>query len=75
MTPDFAPVMGFTPLDNYYIDAGWGTYGFKATPACGKYMAQLVASGRLPDIIKPYRLDRFRDFSLVGEKGAASVGH
>ena len=75
MTPDFAPVMGLTPLDNYYIDAGWGTYGFKATPACGKYMAQLVASGRVPDIIKPYRLDRFRDFSLVGEKGAASVGH
>ena len=75
MTPDFAPVMGETPVENYYIDAGWGTWGFKATPVCGKRMAEVIATGRVPDLIQPFRLDRFRDFSLVGEKGAASVGH
>ncbi len=75
MTPDFAPVMGETPVENYYIDAGWGTWGFKATPVCGKRMAELIATGRVPDLIRTFRLDRFRDFSLVGEKGAASVGH
>lgn len=75
MTPDFAPIMGETPVARYYIDAGWGTYGFKATPACGKFMAQLAASGVVPGIIEPFRLARFRDFRLVGEKGAASVGH
>jgi sarcosine oxidase subunit beta len=75
MTPDFAPVMGETPVENYYIDSGWGTWGFKATPVCGKRMAEMVATGRVPEMIQPFRLDRFRDFSLVGEKGAASVGH
>jgi sarcosine oxidase subunit beta len=75
MTPDFSPVMGETPIDGYYIDAGWGTWGFKATPVSGKRMAETVATGRAPDLIRPFRLDRFRAFEQVGEKGAASVGH
>jgi sarcosine oxidase, subunit beta len=75
MTPDFSPVMGVTPIENYYIDSGWGTWGFKATPVCGKRMAECVATGRQPDLLKPFALDRFERFDLVGEKGAASVGH
>ena len=75
MTPDFSPIMGETPVENYYIDAGWGTWGFKATPVVGKRMAELIATGRVPDLIKPFRLSRFEEFKLVGEKGAASVGH
>ena len=75
MTPDFAPVMGLTPVENYYIDSGWGTWGFKATPVCGTSIAEMIATGRVPELIKEFRLDRFRDFSLMGEKGAASVGH
>jgi sarcosine oxidase subunit beta len=75
MTPDFSPVMGRTPLENYYIDSGWGTWGFKATPVCGFRMAECIATGRQPDLLKPFALDRFRTFDLVGEKGAASVGH
>ena len=75
MTPDFAPVMGLTPVENYYIDSGWGTWGFKATPVCGTTMAEMIATGRVPELIEEFRLDRFRDFSLLGEKGAASVGH
>lgn len=75
MTPDFAPVMGKTPIKNYYIDAGWGTWGFKATPVCGKRMAELVATDEVPQLLIPFDLARFKTFSLVGEKGAASVGH
>jgi sarcosine oxidase subunit beta len=75
MTPDFSPVMGLTPVENYYIDSGWGTWGFKATPVCGKRMAETVATGKVPDILEPVHLDRFVDFAQVGEKGAASVGH
>ena len=75
MTPDFSPIMGLTPLENHYIDAGWGTWGFKATPVAGKRMAELVATGEVPGLIEPFRLSRFREFKLVGEKGAASVGH
>ena len=75
MTPDFAPIMGVSPIKNHYLDAGWGTWGFKATPGCGTYMAKLVANGRVPDMIAPFALERFRRFDQFGERGAASVGH
>jgi sarcosine oxidase, subunit beta len=75
MTPDFSPVMGKTPVENYFIDSGWGTWGFKATPVCGKRMAETVATGEPPELLKPFRLERFYEFQQVGEKGAASVGH
>jgi sarcosine oxidase subunit beta len=75
ITPDFSPVMGLTPVTNYFIDAGWGTWGFKATPVCGKRMAETVATGTPPPLIAPFALERIYDFAQVGEKGAASVGH
>jgi len=75
MTPDFAPVMGETPLDGYYLDAGWGTWGFKATPVAGRRMAELIATGRVPALLQPFELTRFDRFRQLGEKGAASVGH
>ena len=75
MTPDFSPVMGKTPIENYFIDSGWGTWGFKATPVCGKRMAETVATGAPPALLQPFRLERFYEFEQVGEKGAASVGH
>lgn len=75
MTPDFAPIMGLTPIDGFYLDAGWGTWGFKATPVCGKTMAYTVANDRNHDLIQDFSLSRFVNHALVGEKGAASVGH
>ncbi|MGH8670923.1 MAG: FAD-dependent oxidoreductase [Burkholderiales bacterium] len=75
MTPDFAPIMGKTPIEGFYLDAGWGTWGFKATPIAGKTMAETLASDREPDLIRSFRLSRFAEYDLTGEKGAASVGH
>ena len=75
MTPDFSPVMGLTPVENYYIDAGWGTWGFKATPVSGTCMAQTIATGRPHPLCAPFALERFYRYAQVGEKGAASVGH
>lgn len=75
MTPDFAPIMGKTEIEGFYLDAGWGTWGFKATPVCGKTMAYTVASDRNHDLIADFSLSRFVNHALVGEKGAASVGH
>ena len=75
MPPDYSPLMGFTPVQGFVLDVGWGTYGFKASPICGKTMAELIASGRTPELIAPFRLSRFAERDLVGEKGAASVGH
>lgn len=75
MTPDFAPIMGLTPINGFYLDAGWGTWGFKATPVCGKTMAYTVANDHNHDLIQDFSLSRFVNHALVGEKGAASVGH
>ncbi|MEW6445793.1 MAG: FAD-dependent oxidoreductase [Pseudomonadota bacterium] len=75
MTPDFAPIMGLTAVEGFYLDAGWGTWGFKATPVCGKTMAYTIANDRPHELIGGFSLDRFRDYALTGEKGAASVGH
>jgi len=75
MTPDFSPIMGKTPIQGFYLDAGWGTWGFKATPVCGTTMAYTVANDAPHELIKPFRLSRFAEYDLVGEKGAASVGH
>lgn len=75
ITPDFAPIMGKTPVDGFYLDAGWGTWGFKATPISGKTMAETIARDMAPELIHSFRLSRFEDYELTGEKGAASVGH
>lgn len=75
MTPDFSPIMGTTPVDGFLVDVGWGTYGFKAGPVAGETMAELIATGKTPELIAPFDLARFADGRLVGEKGAAAVGH
>jgi sarcosine oxidase subunit beta len=75
MTPDYSPIMGGTEVDGFLVDIGWGTYGFKAGPVSGEQMALFVATGRTPELIRPFGLDRFARGALVGEKGAASVGH
>ena len=75
MTPDYSPIMGITPVDGFLVDVGWGTYGYKAGPVAGESMAELVATGKTPEIIRSFDLARFAEGRLVGEKGAAAVGH
>lgn len=75
MTPDYSPVMGVTPVEGFLVDVGWGTYGYKAGPVSGECMAELVATGKTPELISAFALSRFEGGTLVGEKGAAAVGH
>jgi sarcosine oxidase subunit beta len=76
MTPDFAPIIGASQqVSNFYMDVGWGTYGFKAAPISGKCMAELIATGRTPGLIEPFSPARFETGNLVGEKAAAAVSH
>src|SRR6267143_1438157 len=75
MTPDFAPIMGLTPVRGFYLDSGWGTWGFKATPVSGKTMSYTVAKDEAHPLIEGFAFDRFARYALTGEKGAASVGH
>lgn len=75
MTPDYSPIMGFTPVEGFLVDVGWGTYGFKAGPVSGEAIAEAIATNKTPEIIAAFDLSRFEQGRLVGEKGAASVGH
>ena len=75
MTPDYSPVMGFTGVEGFLCDVGWGTYGFKAGPVSGEQMAEAIATQITPEMIAPFALSRFESGILVGEKGAAAVGH
>jgi len=75
MTPDFSPIIGTTPVGGYTVDVGWGTYGFKAGPVAAAKSAELIATGGVPELIAPFRLSRFAEGELVGERGAAAVGH
>jgi sarcosine oxidase subunit beta len=75
MSPDFSPMMGFTDVKGFLIDVAWGTGGFKASPIAGKMLAECIATNKTPALIEPFRLSRFREGKLVGEKGATAVGH
>lgn len=75
MTPDYSPIMGASNLTNYWLDCGWGTWGFKATPVAGKRMAETIANGTVPDILEPFSLSRFERFALLNEMGATAASH
>jgi sarcosine oxidase subunit beta len=71
MTPDMAPIMdGNVSVDGFYLDCGWGYFGFKSCAATGKYMAQYMARGECPDMLEPFALSRFQQHRLMGETAA-----
>ena len=75
VTPDRSPIIGKTPVQNMFINCGWGTGGFKATPGSGHVFAHTVATGEPHSINAPFALDRFMSGELVDEHGAAAVAH
>jgi sarcosine oxidase, subunit beta len=75
LSPDYSTILGKTEVENFHVSAGWGTYGFKAAPIVGHTMAELAATGRTPDLIAPFRLERFYEDRLVSELAAAAVSH
>jgi sarcosine oxidase subunit beta len=75
LSPDYSPILGVTEVENFHVSAGWGTYGFKAAPIVGQTLAELVATGRTPDLIAPFALERFYEDRLVSELAAAAVSH
>ncbi|HEX6401146.1 MAG TPA: FAD-dependent oxidoreductase [Actinomycetota bacterium] len=72
MSPDSSPILGPTPVAGFGVMAGMGTWGFKGAPAFGSTMAEWIATGRVPDLIAPFGLDRFREDRMVPD--AASAG-
>lgn len=75
ITPDSSPILGQTPVENMYINCGWGTGGFKAIPAGGYMLAHSIAKGTPHELATPFGLKRFRDNRLVDEGAAAGIAH
>jgi sarcosine oxidase subunit beta len=73
--PDASPIVGHLPLDDAFINCGWGTGGFKATPGIGWVYADTLANGRPHELAAPYALSRFETGALIDEHGAAAVAH
>ncbi len=75
VTPDRSPIMGLTPVPGLYVNCGWGTGGFKATPGSGHVFAHTMAHDAPHPINAPFALDRFRTGQMIDEAAAAAVAH
>jgi sarcosine oxidase subunit beta len=73
--PDASPIIGPTPIEGLYLNCGWGTGGFKATPGSGHVYAETIAKGAPGPLAEPFGLDRFATGALIDEHGAAAVAH
>jgi sarcosine oxidase subunit beta len=73
--PDASPIVGPTPIDGLYLNCGWGTGGFKATPGSGWVFADTIANRRPHPLAEPFALGRFTTGALIDEHGAAGVAH
>jgi len=73
--PDASPIISKTPVKGFYVNGGWGTGGWKATPGSGHVMADLIANDEPNVIAAPFAIDRFSSGALVAEHGAAAVAH
>jgi len=75
VSPDACPIISLTPVKGLYLNCGWGTGGFKATPGSGWVMAHTIAQDRPHELNEAFALDRFYSGHLIDEHGAAAVAH
>ena len=75
VTPDRSPIIAKTPVPGLYVNCGWGTGGFKATPGSAHVFAWTIARDEPHPINAPFTLERFRDGLLIDEAAAAAVAH
>jgi sarcosine oxidase subunit beta len=73
--PDASPILGPTPIEGVFLNCGWGTGGFKATPGSGWAFAETIARGEASELARPFALERFTTGALIDEHGAAAVAH
>jgi len=75
VTPDRSPIIARTPVPGLYVNCGWGTGGFKATPGAAHLFAWTIARDEPHPINAPFNIERFRDGRLIDEAAAAAVAH
>ena len=75
VAPDASPIIGKLPIDGLYLNGGWGTGGFKATPGAGHVFAHTIARDEPHPLAAPFALGRFTTGALIDEHAAAAVSH
>ncbi|MEM9732797.1 MAG: sarcosine oxidase subunit beta family protein [Pseudomonadota bacterium] len=75
VTPDRSPILAKTPVKGLYVNCGWGTGGFKATPGSAHVFAHTIARDEPHKINAGFTLERFRNGRLIDEAAAAAVAH
>jgi sarcosine oxidase, subunit beta len=75
VTPDRSPIVAKTPVRGLYVNCGWGTGGFKATPGAGHVFAHTIARDEPHKINAGFTLERFSTGRLIDEAAAAAVAH
>ena len=75
VTPDRSPIVAKTPVPGLYVNCGWGTGGFKATPGSAHVFAHTIARDEPHPINAPFTIERFADGNLIDEAAAAAVAH
>jgi sarcosine oxidase subunit beta len=75
VVPDSSPIIGPSPLPGLFLNCGWGTGGFKATPGSANVFAHTIARDEPHPINAPFTLERFRNGRLIDEAAAAAVAH
>jgi sarcosine oxidase subunit beta len=75
VTTDSSPIIGKTPVDNLYVNCGFGTGGFKAIPAGGVSFAATVADDRPHPLVRSFDLERFYTGRMIDEAAAAGIAH
>jgi len=73
--PDASPIIGKTPVENLFVNCGWGTGGFKATPGSANVFAHTIARDEPHPINAGFTSERFKTGRLIDEAAAAAVAH
>ncbi|HEY7417666.1 MAG TPA: FAD-dependent oxidoreductase [Ktedonobacteraceae bacterium] len=59
-TPDAHPIIGSAPgWENLFLAIGHASVGVLLSALTGQAIAELIASGQLPELIRPFTLERF----------------
>lgn len=74
-TYDRSPIISKTSVPGLYVNCGWGTGGFKATPGSAHVFAWTMAKDDPHPIAAPFTIERFRTGQLIDEAAAAAVAH
>jgi sarcosine oxidase subunit beta len=73
ISADWSPILGETGVPGFLVTTGWGTWGFKAIPAGGEQMAELIATGQTPELIAPFALSRFAADHALADQASAGT--